>query len=103
MNTRVIRIEKSRELEVDLCAIATDSKKYSVIGEVKNRSTKKADLSEIQKLEQQSKAIQEKEGLKKVQPFFFSRLGFTQEASDYCKKHQIATSENEGWLQQDSL
>ena len=82
---------------MDVFARAGESS-YSIIGEVKNRDTKKfskketADfLNKIQKLESMEK-------LCKSVGFVFSLTGFTAGAIELFKKHGIAWTRDKRWL-----
>ncbi len=45
--------------------------------------------------------IKEMETLEHAIGFIFPRSGFNKEAEGYCRKREIAFSEDEGWLETD--
>lgn len=88
----------TRELQIDLFARAANSINYSVIGEIKNRESKKFDLSELLEFEKKLAVIIEVEQLEKSIGFIYSRKGLTAEAEKRCQEQGIAYSSNERWL-----
>ncbi len=87
-----------RELEIDVFARAGEDE-YSIIGEVKNRETKTFSKDEAIGFLKKMEELKEKEGIEKAVGFVFSLKGFTAEALEYFKDHQIAWSDDERWLE----
>ncbi|MCP4403027.1 MAG: hypothetical protein GY801_37695 [bacterium] len=75
---KTIPTEK-RELEIDIFAKASEED-YSLIGEVKNRDTKKFTRDEAERFLQKTKQLIKRENLAKAVPFVFSFTGFTEDA-----------------------
>lgn len=90
--------EKGRDLQVDVLARATDPENYSVIGEVKNRSSKKFTLAEAKAFQEKFEIIQQEEKLPKAVAWVFSRKGFYKNAEAYLQQQKIAYSGDERWL-----
>ncbi len=90
------RSDKS-DLWVDILARAGESN-YSLIGEVKNRSTKAFALAEAEEFVQKSYEVQEREQITKTVLFVFSLKGFTKDALDYFQEQGIAYSDDDCWL-----
>ncbi len=83
---------------LDIFAPAKSPGDYSIVGEVKNRDTKKFSLDEAKSFEKKLGEIKETEKLNRVIGFIFSRKGFTKDAEAYCLEKGIAVTEDEGWL-----
>ncbi|MCP4106884.1 MAG: hypothetical protein GY749_15315 [Desulfobacteraceae bacterium] len=88
-----------RELKIDIYARAGQDE-YSIVGEVKNRETKKFSKSEAEKFLKKIGELKELEQVGKSVGFVFSLNGFTKEAVDFFREHGIAWSENDLWLNQ---
>ncbi len=71
---------------------------YSLIGEVKNRTTKTFSMAEAEEFVRKAHALQEREQVGKAVLFVFSRKGFTQDALAYFQERGIAWSDDERWL-----
>ncbi len=71
---------------------------YSLIGEVKNRTTKTFSASEAAEFVKKAQTLQEREQIQKAVLFVFSRKGFTKDALAYFQEHGIAYSDDERWL-----
>ncbi|MCP4147713.1 MAG: hypothetical protein GY757_08175 [bacterium] len=71
---------------------------YSIIGEVKNRETKKFSKEEAAAFLEKFRHIKEKENLTRAIGFVFSRKGFTKEAETYLHTNHIAYTDDERWL-----
>ncbi|MCP4146667.1 MAG: hypothetical protein GY757_02860, partial [bacterium] len=71
---------------------------YSIIGEIKNRESKKFSKEEagafLVKFEQLKKA----ENVRLALPFVFTLSGLTAEAEDFCRQKGIAYSTDNRWL-----
>ncbi|MCP4403193.1 MAG: hypothetical protein GY801_38535, partial [bacterium] len=93
---KTIPTEK-RELEIDIFAKASEED-YSLIGEVKNRDTKKFTRDEAERFLQKAKQLIKRENLAKAVPFVFSLTGFTEDALTYFQDHAIAWSGDKRWL-----
>jgi hypothetical protein len=91
-------IEYSRGLSVDILARAKTAGNYSIIGEVKNRDTKKFSIEEAVSFFEKLEKIKVNEKLAPMVGFVFSRTGFTKEAERYLQEKGIAYSEDERWL-----
>ena len=72
---------------------------YAIIGEVKNRDSKKFSKEEAVQFLEKFHHIKEKENLTDVIGFIFSRKGFTKEAEAHLQSNHIAWSEDERWLE----
>ena len=92
-------VEYAAGLSVDILARAKSPDFYSIIGEVKNRDTKKFSQDEAAVFKVKFDTIKEKENLTRVIGFIFSRKGFTREAEDYLQEKGIAYSSDEQWLE----
>lgn len=71
---------------------------YSIVGEVKNRKTKKFSKTEAERFLKKIGELKELEHVGRTVGFVFSLNGFTREAADFFRKHGIAWSENDLWL-----
>jgi hypothetical protein len=91
--------EYAKVFTVDIFARSVNSGDYSIIGEVKNRETKKFSIDELKEFELKFAEIKKRENLERVVGFIFSRSGFTKEAEEYCREKGIACSEDERWLE----
>lgn len=94
-----VAVEFSRGLSVDILARAKSPGDYSIIGEVKNRDTKKFSLDEAAGFLEKFNHIKQKENLDHVIGFIFSRKGFTKEAESYLREQGIAASSDDRWLE----
>ncbi len=90
------RPDKS-DLGLDIFARAGEHG-YSLIGEVKNRSTKAFSLAEAKEFVQKSRELQEREQIARTIRFVFSLRGFTKDALNYFQEQDIAYSDDERWL-----
>lgn len=88
----------AKGLSVDILARAKNTGNYSIIGEVKNRDTKKFNKEEAEAFLDKFEKIKEIENLSPVTGFIFSRKGFTQDAETFLDQNGIAFSDNEQWL-----
>jgi hypothetical protein len=95
--------EYAKVFTVDIFARSVNSGDYSIIGEVKNRETKKFSIDELKEFELKFAEIKKRENLERVVGFIFSRSGFTTEAEDYCREKGIACSEDERWLESGNI
>ncbi|KPA17719.1 hypothetical protein MHK_002071 [Candidatus Magnetomorum sp. HK-1] len=88
------------DFQVDIFALAA-KENYSLIGEVKCRSTKKFTLSEAKSfMDKISEIIRlEKLDNKWVQGFVYSVNGFYKNAIQFLKNNDIAWSDHIGWLE----
>ena len=86
-----------RDIWIDLFARA-GKEQYSLIGEVKNRTTKPFSAAEAAEFVQKAQTLQEREQVEKAVLFVFSRHGFTRDALAYFQEHGIAYSDDERWL-----
>ncbi|MCP5101846.1 MAG: hypothetical protein GY950_00620 [bacterium] len=91
-------VEYSRNFSVDILARAKSPGDYSIIGEVKNRDTKKFSKEEAAVFLEKFDWIKENESLSPVIGFIFSRKGFTTEAETYLQQKGIAYTDDEQWL-----
>ncbi|MCP4158083.1 MAG: hypothetical protein GY757_60830, partial [bacterium] len=82
--------EYAREFNVDIFACSVNPGDYSIIGEVKNRESKKFSKAEVEAFERKFAGVKELEKIERVVGFIFSRCGFTKEAEAYCRKKGIA-------------
>ncbi|MCX6580128.1 MAG: hypothetical protein NT166_08080 [Candidatus Aminicenantes bacterium] len=92
-------VEYGRGLSVDILARAKSPGDYSIIGEVKNRDTKKFSREEAVAFLEKFERIKEIENLSPVLGFIFSRKGFVKEAEDYMIEKGIAYTDDEQWLE----
>ena len=86
-----------QDIQIDIFARA-GNEAYSLIGEVKNRSTKAFSKAEAEEFVRKAKILQEHEQIKHAVLFVFSRKGFTQDALNYFQEYDIAYSDDELWL-----
>ena len=86
-----------RDIWIDLFARA-GKEQYSLIGEVKNRTTKPFSAAEAAEFIKKAQTLQEREQVEKAVLFVFSRHGFTLDALAYFREHGIAYSDDERWL-----
>lgn len=91
-------IPQGKSLSVDILARAKALEDYSIIGEVKNRDTKKFSKEEAAAFLKKLAVIKEQEGLEAVMGFVFSRKGFTGDAEKFLIENGIAYTGNEQWL-----
>lgn len=94
-----------RDIWIDIFARAPSTgseQAYSLIGEVKNRTTKLFSAAEAAEFVQKAQTLQEREQIEKAVLFVFSRKGFTKDALAYFQKHGIAWSDDERWLGSES-
>jgi len=92
-------MEHGQNFNVDIFARAKSATDYSIIGEVKNRESKKFSQEEVIAFMDKFDHLKERENLEQVIPFIFSLPGFTEEAETYCRKTGIACSEDVSWLE----
>ncbi len=92
-------VEYPRDFSVDILARAKSPGDYSIIGEVKNRDTKKFSKEEAVVFLEKFDWIKEKEDLSPVIGFVFSRKGFTREAETYLQRKGIVYTDDEQWLE----
>ncbi|MCP4152302.1 MAG: hypothetical protein GY757_31480 [bacterium] len=85
-------------LSVDVLARAAEPDNYSIVGEIKNRDTKKFNKEEAETFHHKLEIIKVRENLDPVTGFVFSRKGFTSDAISFLKTRGIAYSDDEGWL-----
>ncbi|MCP4215247.1 MAG: hypothetical protein GY765_11345, partial [bacterium] len=85
-------------ISVDVLARAAEPSNYSIVGEIKNRDTKKFNLEESEAFHHKLKIIEMREKLDPVIGFVFSRKGFTGDAISFLKAEGIAYSDDERWL-----
>ncbi len=90
--------EYSRGFNIDIFAKAAAAGDYSIIGEVKNRDTRKFSQEEAVDFARKLAEVKRQEEIDRAVGFIFSRSGFTQDAEDYCKEKGIACSDDEKWL-----
>ncbi|MCP4217315.1 MAG: hypothetical protein GY765_21910 [bacterium] len=88
-----------KEFNVDIFARSENPGDYSIIGEVKNRESKKFSKEEVVVFEGKFAEVKTLENIDRVLGFIFSRCGFTTEAENYCKQKGIACSEDPKWLE----
>lgn len=84
------------DFQVDIFARAKEG--ASIIGEVKNRTRDKFTGEEAARFLEKAQTLEELEHVASAQGFVFSRSGFTPEALEFFRAHQIAWSEDERWL-----
>ncbi len=89
-------VDKS-ELAIDVFARAGEGE-YSIIGEVKNRETKKFSEEEAAAFLKKMEELKEMEKIEKAVGFVFSPKGFTRDALQFFKEHRIAWSDDERWM-----
>ncbi|HLP44473.1 MAG TPA: hypothetical protein VK469_00910, partial [Candidatus Kapabacteria bacterium] len=90
--------EHARRFDVDIFARAAAPGDYSIIGEIKNRDTRKFSKEEVVDFERKLAEVKKIEGIDRAVGFIFSRSGFTDETEEYCREKGIACSEDERWL-----
>ncbi|MDY0091065.1 MAG: hypothetical protein RBT80_00015 [Candidatus Vecturithrix sp.] len=83
-----------QDIQIDIFARA-GKEAYSLIGEVKNRSTKAFSKADAEEFVRKARIVQEREQIKKTVFFVLSRNGFTQDALAYFQEHGIAYSDDE--------
>ena len=86
-----------QDIWIDIFA-RTGKEGYSLIGEVKNRTTKPFALDEAIEFVKKAGILQEREQVAKAVLFVFSRKGFTRDVLEYFREHGIAYSDDERWL-----
>ncbi len=87
-----------KNFNVDILARATQPENYSIIGEVKNRDSKKFSKEEAEEFLVKYEEVKHIEKLERTIAFIFSLSGFTQEAEEFCQEKGIACSDNDRWL-----
>ncbi len=92
-------IQYGHEFNVDIFALPKSATDYAIIGEVKNRETKKFSKKEVLSFMEKFAAVKKRENLQRVIPFIFSLPGFTKEAERYCQEMGIALSQDGRWLE----
>ncbi len=75
---------------MDVPARAAESNNYSIVGEIKNRDTKKFNKEEAEAFHRKLEIIAVRESLDPVIGFVFSRKGFTRDAISFLKAKGIA-------------
>lgn len=95
--------EYTRSFSVDIFARPAHMGDYAIIGEVKNRDTRKFSKEEVVAFETKFAGVKKLENINRAVGFIFSRAGFTKDAKDYCKEKGIAFSEDEKWLESGKL
>ncbi len=88
--------DASKELNIDIFARADAG--YSIIGEVKNRTTKRFSKEEAEEFLRKADQLRETERVEKSICFVFSRAGFTEETLTFLNVRGIAYSSDERWL-----
>ena len=83
---------------MDIFARAAVPGDYSIIGEIKNRDTRKFSKEEVIDFERKLESVKKQEKIERAVGFIFSRSGFTKEAEEYCKENGIACSDDDRWL-----
>ncbi len=83
---------------MDVLARAAEPNNYSIVGEIKNRDTKKFNKEEAEAFHHKLEIITVRESLDPVIGFVFSRKGFTRDAISFLKASGIAYSDDERWL-----
>ena len=91
-------VEHSKKISVDILARPVSEGNYSIIGEVKNRDTKKFSKTEAEEFMAKFEIIKEKENLNRVIGFIFSRKGFTKDCEEFLQANHIAYTDDEQWL-----
>ncbi|MCP4405249.1 MAG: hypothetical protein GY801_49110 [bacterium] len=86
-----------QDIWIDIFARAGEEH-YSLIGEVKNRSTKVFSKAEAEEFARKAQTLQQYEEPGKSMLFVFSRKGFTNDALTYFQEQGIAYSDDERWL-----
>jgi len=90
--------DHAMRFNIDVYARASSPGDYSIIGEVKNRDSKKFSKEEAVDFEKKYMKVKAADHLDKAIGFIFSRTGFTKEAEEYCKEKGFACSDDERWL-----
>lgn len=90
------RPDKS-DLWLDILA-RTGAQAYSLLGEVKNRSTTAFSRAEAEEFVRKAREVQEREQISRAELFVFSLKGFTKDALEYFQEHGIAYSDDDRWL-----
>ncbi len=90
------RPDKS-DMWIDIFARAGE-RGYSIIGEVKNRSSEAFSKAEAEEFVQKADEVQACESLPRFVLFVFSLKGFKQDVPEYFQEHGIAYSDDERWL-----
>ncbi len=93
-----LAVAYAKGLSVDILARAKTRGDYSIIGEIKNRDTKKFSIEEAITFKDKFATIKEKENMHPAIGFVFSRNGFTQEAETFLLENCITFSNDEQWL-----
>jgi hypothetical protein len=91
--------EFSRDFNIDVFALSKEPDHYSIIGELKNRQSKKFSKEEVLDFERKFQKVLEIENLEKAVGFIFSSCGFTQEAEDLCREKGFAFSDSPKWVE----
>jgi len=86
-----------KDFQIDIFAVAKSG--YSLIGEVRNRESKKFSKKDTLEFEGKAKELIEFENVTKPLLFVFSSLGFTRAATDYMKEKGIAWAKNKKWIE----
>lgn len=86
-----------QDIWIDIFARAA-GEAYSLIGEVKNRTTKPFSRNEAVEFLNKARTLQDWEPIGKAVLFVFSRNGFTHEVVPYFLEHGVAYSDDERWL-----
>jgi hypothetical protein len=90
--------DRAKRFNIDVYAQALSPGDYSLIGEVKNRDSKKLSKEEAIEFEGKYREVKAAEHLNRVLGFIFSRTGFTLEAEEYCREKGFACIDDERWL-----
>ncbi len=85
------------DMWIDILARAGEES-YSLIGEVKNRSSKAFSLAEAEEFARKAREAEEREQLRRAVLFVFSLKGFTKDALEYFQVRGIAYSDDDRWL-----
>ncbi|MCP4395831.1 MAG: hypothetical protein GY801_00765 [bacterium] len=93
---RFTRPDKS-DMWIDILARAGEQG-YSLIGEVKNRSSEAFSKAEAEEFLQKACEVRKREQISKTVLFIFSLKGFKHGVTDYFREHGIAYSEDDRWL-----
>ncbi len=88
-----------KNFNIDIFARATQPENYSIIGEVKNRDSKKFSKEEALDFLVKYEEVKRIEKLERTIAFIFSLSGFTQEAEEFCQEKGIACSDDDRWLE----
>ena len=90
--------DRAKRFNIDVYAQALSPGDYSLIGEVKNRDSKKFSKEEAIEFERKYREVKAAEHPDKAIGFIFSRTGFTQDAEEYCQEKGFACTDDERWL-----